>query len=59
MKMKRVIELLKQYGSCPCCGNHLIGDGEGALVVDDHTFTRTCKCGFRVTIPEGERRDAE
>lgn len=57
MKINRTLELLKQYGHCPCCGNHYVGGGEGTLVIDERTFTRTCKCGFSVTVEEGTNDD--
>lgn len=31
---------------CPNCGNQMVGNGEGALNVDDNMVKRTCKCGF-------------
>lgn len=31
---------------CPNCGNEFIGNGQGALNVDENMVRRTCKCGF-------------
>lgn len=54
MNMKRVLELLEKYETCPECGNTKIGNGEGALVIDINTFKKTCKCGFEVFIEDEE-----
>lgn len=43
-------KLTEQYAVCPECGNDRIGNGEGALVVDEDTFTRSCKCGWKITV---------
>ena len=47
MKLNK-IDLFK-YAICPECGNENIGNGEGGIVIDE-TYTRYCKCGFKVTI---------
>lgn len=47
-----VLKLMEKYKNCPDCGNGQIGNGEGALVVEETTFTRKCKCGFKITLNE-------
>ncbi len=36
----------------PRCGNNKIGNGEGGIIIEDDTYTRTCKCGFKIKINE-------
>jgi len=50
MKLKKSLELVEKYSICPECGNGYIGNGEGTLVIEDHVFRRTCKCGWQVEI---------
>jgi iron(III) transport system ATP-binding protein len=52
VNMIKSLKLMKKYSNCPDCGNNLLGKGEGSLVIEDETFTRTCKCGFSVTTDE-------
>ena len=52
MKLKEVIKLIEIYGECPICKNNLIGYKEGDFIIDEHSFTRKCKCGYEVTIKE-------
>lgn len=52
MNSVKALTLMNKYSECPSCGNGAIGNGEGKLIVDDTTFTRTCKCGFRITTDE-------
>lgn len=44
--------LMKKYGTCPECGNDKIGGepSQGALIIEDEVFTRSCKCGWSVTV---------
>ena len=50
MNMLKSIELMDKYGECPDCGNEMIGNGQGGIVVEDGTFRRFCKCGFDITM---------
>jgi iron(III) transport system ATP-binding protein len=50
MNAFKTIDLMSKYSDCPNCGNSLIGNGEGKLIVEDDTFTRECKCGFKITL---------
>lgn len=43
-------ELMKKYGDCPECGNIYVGNGQGTLIIEDDVFTRSCKCGWEVTV---------
>lgn len=46
------LELIKKYSKCPECGNDKVGGkpSEGALIIEDEIFTRSCKCGWSVTV---------
>lgn len=52
MNAFKLMDVLKKYEKCPKCGNNKIGNGEGGIVVEDDTYTRTCKCGFKITVNE-------
>jgi iron(III) transport system ATP-binding protein len=54
MHVLKALELMQKYNNCPSCGSgsDKIGNGAGDLVIDGETFTRTCKCGFKVTLDE-------
>lgn len=54
MKVTKAVEFMKKYTNCPECGNHFIGNGQGTCVVDDDSFTRTCKCGWSIVVKDGE-----
>ncbi|MCC0752631.1 DUF3797 domain-containing protein [Clostridioides sp. ZZV13-5731] len=54
MKMKNVFKLSAMYCLCPECGSDELGEGEGKLIVDDYTYYRECKCGFKILIDERE-----
>lgn len=41
---------LKKYGVCPECGNELLGNRQGTLLIKDETFYRSCKCGFSIKL---------
>lgn len=44
--------LIKKYSSCQECGSEMLGGtpSEGALIVEEETFTRSCKCGWSVVV---------
>ena len=52
MKLDQVIKLMEMYGECPICKNNLISCKKDDFIVDEHSFTRRCKCGYEVTIKE-------
>lgn len=45
-------ELMKRYGAYLECGNDKIGGkpSQGALIIEDEVFTRSCKCGWSITV---------
>ena len=57
MKATLSLALCQVYERCPECKSTLIGYGEGTLMVDDTTFTRTCRCGFKVDITVKEQKN--
>jgi len=52
MDIDKLLEIMARYEECPVCGSTIIGDGQGGIVVEDKTYTRTCKCGFKITVDE-------
>ncbi|MNM07346.1 hypothetical protein D3C81_173880 [compost metagenome] len=48
MKLTESMKLMEKYQVCPDCGNSNIGNGEGKLEITEDTFTRECKCGYKV-----------
>lgn len=46
------VQLIRKYAECPKCGNDKVGNGEGTLIIEDDTFTRTCKCGWSIEVKE-------
>lgn len=50
MECTKLMKVLSKYAKCPLCKNKYIVNGQGILVVDETTFTRTCKCGFNINI---------
>lgn len=52
MNVRTLIPIMKKYEKCPNCGSTTIGNGEGAIIVEEETYTRTCKCGFKITVNE-------
>lgn len=55
MKIKEFIALMEKYRKCPNCGNTAIGNGQGGIIIEDETFTRICKCGFKITVNENDQ----
>ena len=57
MDIRTSPEFIKKYGTCPECGNEKVGSkpgepSEGALIIEDYVFTRSCKCGWSVTVDQ-------
>lgn len=52
MLLRDSTELIKKYARCTECGNDRVGGtpSEGALIIEDDVFTRSCKCGWSVTV---------
>lgn len=52
MNAYKLLEIMPKYEKCPNCGSTTIGNGQGGIIVEDETFTRTCKCGWKITVDE-------
>ncbi|WP_288745797.1 DUF3797 domain-containing protein [uncultured Enterococcus sp.] len=50
MRLSTSMNLMKKYGSCPKCGNKFVGNGKGGMVIEEYTFERWCKCGWKVVV---------
>ncbi|MEV2407379.1 DUF3797 domain-containing protein [Paenibacillus larvae] len=45
---------MRKYSYCKECGSDQIGNGEGTLIIEDHIFKRSCKCGWSIEVNEYE-----
>lgn len=54
MKAFKTVKLMRKYGACPKCGNELLGEGQGKLLVEDDTFYRSCNCGWSIKLDSEE-----
>ncbi|MCB2300376.1 DUF3797 domain-containing protein [Clostridium tagluense] len=52
MNLIEVMPIMKKYEKCPKCGNTKIGKRQGSIRIEEDTFTRTCKCGFKIIVDE-------
>ncbi|WP_353962765.1 DUF3797 domain-containing protein [Jeotgalibacillus haloalkalitolerans] len=52
MSLERLMELSKQHAECQKCGSSEIGNGSGMVYVDDVTYRRMCKCGWKIEVIE-------
>lgn len=59
MKFEKALELINKYKKCPECGNGFIGNGQGALCIDNDTFERSCKCGWSIRIEQKDGGENE
>lgn len=52
MFAREAMELTKKYAVCPECGNDKVGGEptQGALIIENEVFTRSCKCGWSMTV---------
>lgn len=57
MKFTRTLELMDKYAKCQECGSEMIGDGSGALIIEDDVFIRTCTCGWEIRIKDDESNE--
>ena len=55
MLFDRTLDLMNKYGKCPECGNEMLGNGEGKLLIDEDVFTRECKCGWSIKIDDSKK----
>lgn len=46
MIINHFMQVSKLTNDCPSCGSDKLGNGQGALIVDENIYKRTCKCGF-------------
>lgn len=56
MNMRESLKIMDKYSSCPKCGNEYITNGQGGIIVDENSFTRWCKCGYKIVIKQEEYR---
>lgn len=56
MNAFKLLAIMPKYEKCPDCGNDKVGNGQGAIIVEDDTYTRKCKCGFKITVDENGKR---
>lgn len=54
MNAFKLLEIMPKYANCPDCGSNKIGNGQGVLIVENNTYTRSCECGFSITLDENE-----
>ena len=54
MQLYKLLPLLKKYEKCPACGNDMLGENEGSLIVDENIFIRECKCGIKIKVNEND-----
>lgn len=52
MKGCSIMNLMKKYATCPSCGKESLGNGEGALIIEDEWFYRGCDCGYQIVVNE-------
>lgn len=52
MNIVDAVELTKKYAVCLECGSDKTGGepSEGAILIEDEVFTRSCKCGWSITV---------
>lgn len=46
MIINHLLQISRLTNDCPKCGSDKLGNGEGALIVNENIYTRSCKCGF-------------
>ena len=61
--MDLLMELVKDYGVCPKCGNEKVGGSPsvGSMHYDgEHgTFERTCKCGWSTSLKVAKCKESK
>lgn len=50
MNITEKLLLTQKYAVCPECGSKDIENGQGNVNVVGSIFTRSCKCGYAVTL---------
>lgn len=59
MEITKLMPIMKKYEKCPNCGSTTVGNGKGGIIIEDDTYTRTCKCGFKITVDENDKEIKE
>ena len=54
MDIKTVTRIMDKYIECPICSNDKLGKNNGGLIIEENTFERNCRCGFRIIIDSDE-----
>ena len=54
MNLKIATKILNKYVKCPMCGHDKLGNGHGALIIEDEVLERSCRCGFIIRINKDE-----
>ena len=52
IELSKALVIMKKYINCPICGSNKIGNGKGAIIIEENTFIRSCKCGWSVKTDE-------
>lgn len=48
------MSLMQKYAECPNCGNEKIGNGFGALIIEEEMLYRSCECGYEKLVDEDD-----
>lgn len=51
--------LMTKYSICPKCGSDKVSGRGGSWEITNHTFTRKCACGWKITLDEREIKKEE
>lgn len=56
MTVTQSAKLMELYAVCPKCGCEVVGNGKGTMECDTRAgfFKRTCACGWRIELQEGD-----
>ncbi|MGG4447611.1 DUF3797 domain-containing protein [Brevibacillus porteri] len=54
MNALKSVQLMRKYANCKECGNDKVGNSEGALLIEDDIFKRSCKCGWSIEVDEND-----
>ena len=54
----KVNKLLNKYAVCPQCGSEQITKKD-SIRIGDKTFSRSCGCGFSITVDENDNEIKE
>jgi len=55
MTITRTLELMNKYTKCTECGNEMVVNGQGKLIIEDDVFIRECKCGWNIKIDDSKK----